>query len=75
MEPLSRGQGLTDTAFPKLGSLRGHMHGHCLVTPLLLSYLIFTFQSDEFPAFLNKSVHSGATYFNCIPHLNGITRV
>ena len=54
---------------------RGPMHGHYLVTPLLLSYLIFSFRSDEFPAFLNKSVHSGATYFNRIPHPNGITRV
>lgn len=36
MEPLSRGQGLTDTAFPKLGSLRGHMHGHCLVNALAI---------------------------------------
>lgn len=44
-----------------------------LVMPLLLSYLIFTFQSDGFRAFLNKSIHFGATYFNCIPHLNGIT--
>lgn len=29
MEPPSRSQELTGTAFPKLGSLGGHMHGHC----------------------------------------------
>ena len=28
MEPLSRSQELTGTAFPELGSLGGHMHGH-----------------------------------------------
>ena len=44
-----------------------------LVMPLLLSYLMFTFQSDGFQAFLNESIHFGATYFNHIPHLNEIT--
>ena len=29
MEPPSRSQELTGTAFPKLGSLGGHVHGHC----------------------------------------------
>ena len=44
-----------------------------LVMPLLLSYSTFTFQSDGFQAFLNESIHFGATYFNHIPHLSGIT--
>ena len=44
-----------------------------LVMPLLLSYSTLTFQSDGFQAFLNESIHFGATYFNHIPHLSGIT--
>lgn len=58
--------------FPSLGPSGATCMVTGLVMPLLLSYLMFTFQSDGFQAFLNESIHFGATYFNHIPHLNGI---